>query len=118
MTYVITSACIGTRDQSCIEVCPVDCIHDVGEMLLIDPVECIDCGACEPECPVEAICHEAAVPESEQELLAINAVVADGVERAAELVSAFRERQASYADASDSSARRTGGEPPHLAFGG
>jgi len=117
MTYVVTSACLGTRDQSCIEVCPVDCIHDAGEMLLIDPTECIDCGACEPECPVEAICHDAVVPEAERELVAINAAVAEGVERAAELVAAFRERQESHAEASDSSVRRTDDERTNLASG-
>jgi NAD-dependent dihydropyrimidine dehydrogenase PreA subunit len=54
MTYVITEPCIGTKDQSCVEVCPVDCIYDAGDQFLINPEECIDCGACEPECPVEA----------------------------------------------------------------
>ena len=58
MTYVITEPCIDVMDKSCVEVCPVDCIHfDEGDdrMLYIDPDECIDCGACEPACPVSAI---------------------------------------------------------------
>jgi len=58
MAYIITNPCIGTKDKSCVEVCPVDCIHDDGDedkMLYIDPNECIDCGACEPACPVSAI---------------------------------------------------------------
>ena len=55
MTYVITEACIGTTDRSCLDVCPVDCIHETDEMLVIDPEECIDCGYCEPSCPVSAI---------------------------------------------------------------
>jgi NAD-dependent dihydropyrimidine dehydrogenase PreA subunit len=63
MTYVITEPCIGTKDQSCVEVCPVDCIYDAGEHFMINPEECIDCGACEPECPVEAIYPEDEVPE-------------------------------------------------------
>jgi NAD-dependent dihydropyrimidine dehydrogenase PreA subunit len=63
MTYVITEPCIGTKDQSCVEVCPVDCIYDGGDHFMINPEECIDCGACEPECPVEAIYPEDEVPE-------------------------------------------------------
>src|SRR3954470_6824028 len=55
MTYIIGEACIDTKDLSCQSVCPVDCIHETDRMLVIDPEECIDCGACEPECPVEAI---------------------------------------------------------------
>ena len=65
MAYVITDACIGTKDRSCVDVCPVDCIHDEGDVdqiLYIDPDECIDCGACEPECPVTAIFPEEDVP--------------------------------------------------------
>ena len=61
MTYVITTPCIDVQDQACVEVCPVDCIHfDEGEdrMLYINPDECIDCGACEPACPVTAIFAE------------------------------------------------------------
>ena len=58
MAYVIAEPCIDVLDESCVSVCPVDCIHfDAGtdRMLSIDPNECIDCGACEPECPVNAI---------------------------------------------------------------
>ena len=55
MTYVIAEPCIDLKDKTCIDVCPVDCIYETERMLVIDPVECIDCGACEPECPVEAI---------------------------------------------------------------
>ena len=61
MTYYITQPCIDVMDQSCVDVCPVDCIHfEEGEdrMLYIDPDECIDCGACEPACPVNAIYAE------------------------------------------------------------
>jgi NAD-dependent dihydropyrimidine dehydrogenase PreA subunit len=65
MTYVITQPCIDTLDQSCVDVCPVDCIHfdeGVDRKLYIDPDECIDCGACEPACPVTAIFAEDDVP--------------------------------------------------------
>ena len=71
MTFIITEPCIGTKDTACVDVCPVDCIHPTKEeatfesadMLYIDPAECIDCGACEPACPVEAIFEEDAVPD-------------------------------------------------------
>ena len=64
MTYVIVEPCIGVKDASCVDVCPVDCIHatDDDPMFFIDPDECIDCGACEPECPWQAIFEEVAVP--------------------------------------------------------
>lgn len=55
MTYVVTEACIKCKYQDCVEVCPVDCFYEGENMLVIDPDECIDCGVCEPECPVEAI---------------------------------------------------------------
>jgi NAD-dependent dihydropyrimidine dehydrogenase PreA subunit len=70
MTYVITEPCIGTKDQSCVEVCPVDCIYDAGDHFMINPEECIDCGACEPECPVEAIYPEDEVPEDQESYIA------------------------------------------------
>jgi ferredoxin len=75
MTYVITSPCIDVQDQACVEVCPVDCIHfDEGQdrMLFINPDECIDCGACEPACPVTAIFAEDDVPGDETDYKAIN----------------------------------------------
>ena len=73
MTYVIADPCIDVLDKSCVEVCPVDCIHyeeGVDRKLYIDPDECIDCGACEPVCPVTAIFAEDAVPDDQQEHLA------------------------------------------------
>ena len=70
MTYVIAEPCINTKDTACVEVCPVDCIHPTKSdpdfekhtMLYINPDECIDCDACVPECPWEAIFAEADVP--------------------------------------------------------
>ncbi len=76
MTYVITTPCIDVQDQSCVEVCPVDCIHfDEGNdrMLYIDPAECIDCGACEPACPVTAIFPEGDVPHDQAAFVQLNA---------------------------------------------
>ena len=76
MPHVITSPCIGTKDQACTEVCPVECIYDAGEMLLIHPDECIDCEACVPECPVEAIFHEDNLPADWKDFKALNAEMA------------------------------------------
>ena len=75
MTYVIAQPCIGVKDKSCIDVCPMDCIHgtDADSMLYIDPDECIDCGACIPACPVDAIFPDNQVPEKWQEYTKINA---------------------------------------------
>ncbi len=92
MTFVITELCKGTCDTSCVEVCPVDCIHGpisveeiqdiqlAGEnerlddiQLYIDPAICIDCGACVPECPVEAIFDEYDMPDKYEEDLKRNA---------------------------------------------
>jgi ferredoxin len=61
VTYIIAEPCIDLKDRSCVDVCPVDCIHEFDRILIIDPEECIDCGACEPECPVEAIFPEDAL---------------------------------------------------------
>ena len=77
MTFVITQPCIDVKDQSCVDVCPVDCIHfdeDTDRLLYIDPVECIDCGACEPVCPETAIFDEGDVPEDQQHFIEINAL--------------------------------------------
>ena len=65
MTYVIAEPCVDVMDQACVAVCPVDCIHfeqGTDRILYIDPNECIDCGACEPECPVNAIFPEESLP--------------------------------------------------------
>ena len=75
MTYVITAPCIGEKDASCVEVCPVDCIHagEEDEQYYIDPRICIDCGACQPVCPVKAIYEHSVVPARWRAFIAINA---------------------------------------------
>lgn len=55
MTYIVTEACIRCKLGDCVEVCPVDCFYEGANMLVIDPEQCIDCGVCEPECPIGAI---------------------------------------------------------------
>ena len=55
MTFVVTDICIKCKYTDCVEVCPVDCFYEGENMLVIHPDECIDCGVCEPECPIEAI---------------------------------------------------------------
>ncbi len=55
MTYVIALPCVDLKDRACVDECPVDCIYEGDRMLYIHPDECVDCGACEPVCPVEAI---------------------------------------------------------------
>lgn len=96
MAYVVTEPCIGTKDRSCVEVCPVDCFYnftdpklnakvakepvkpgDLG-MLVIHPDECIHCGACEPECPVEAIYEDDDVPEKWSDYVSLNAEISEG----------------------------------------
>ena len=90
MTYIIADPCVSTCDTACVEVCPVDCIHGPedtegmceeakvdgfnpeGKQLYINPDECIDCGACEPECPVEAIFPEEDVPKEWNKFIKIN----------------------------------------------
>lgn len=77
MTYVITQSCIDVMDESCVDVCPVDCTHyDEGtdRKRYIDPDECIDCGACEPACPVSAIFAEDDVPTDQAIYTGIDAL--------------------------------------------
>lgn len=72
MAYVIAEPCIGVKDKTCVEVCPVDCIYEGPEMLYIHPEDCIDCGACESVCPVTAIFEEDDVPEEWRDYVEIN----------------------------------------------
>ena len=62
MPYVIAEPCVDVCDKSCVEECPVDCIYEGERMMFIHPEECVDCGACEPACPVGAIYHEDELP--------------------------------------------------------
>lgn len=79
MTFVVTDNCQRCRFTDCVAVCPVDCFHGDAEMLYIDPNECIDCGACVPECPVEAIFDETQLPDGKQDWIKINADKAVGL---------------------------------------
>jgi NAD-dependent dihydropyrimidine dehydrogenase PreA subunit len=79
MAFIICEPCVDVKDTACVEVCPVDCIYDFdGEnQLYIHPTECIDCAACEPECPVEAIFIEADVPSQWQSYIELNVTIFD-----------------------------------------
>jgi ferredoxin len=85
MAWVITKLCVDCVDQSCVEVCPVDCIYEYSgddkegfpNQLFIDPEECINCGVCEPECPWEAIFEDEQVPDVFQADIALNAKIVD-----------------------------------------
>jgi ferredoxin len=75
MPYVICEPCIGVKDGSCMEVCPVDCIHTTSadEQTYINPDECIECGACASACPASAIFQDDSVPAQWQSYIAKNA---------------------------------------------
>lgn len=73
MTYVVTEPCVKCRYTDCAAVCPVEAFHLDGEMLVINPDTCIDCDACVPECPVEAIYPEDKVPAQWQHYTQLNA---------------------------------------------
>jgi NAD-dependent dihydropyrimidine dehydrogenase PreA subunit len=72
VTYIIAQPCVDVLDKACIEECPVDCIYEGERMLYIHPDECVDCGACEPVCPVEAIYYEDDVPEQWKDYYKVN----------------------------------------------
>ncbi|MER7278604.1 ferredoxin [Dactylosporangium sp. NPDC000244] len=73
MTYVIALPCVDVMDKACLDVCPIDCIYEGERMLYVQPDECIDCGACEPACPVEAIYFEDDLPAGLGGYVAVNA---------------------------------------------
>jgi len=73
MTFVVTEPCKGCKNTQCVTVCPVDCFHEDTDILWIDPDECIDCGACVPECPVNAIFAANRVPEKWAHYIELNA---------------------------------------------
>ena len=72
MTYLVNEKCIKCKLMDCVEVCPVDCFYEGKNILVIDPEECIDCGLCEPECPVDAIFAEDEVPADQLDFIEIN----------------------------------------------
>lgn len=73
MTYVVAEPCVMCKYTDCVDVCPVDCFYEGENFLVIHPDECIDCGACVPECPTEAIFSEDELPEQWEEYTEINA---------------------------------------------
>ena len=77
MTYVIAQPCVDVMDRACVEECPVDCIYEGQRSLYIHPDECVDCGACEPACPVEAIFYEDDVPDEWIDYIDANAAFFD-----------------------------------------
>src|SRR4051794_14999947 len=74
MPYVIASPCIDVNDKACVEECPVDCIYEGNRKSYINPKECIDCGACEPVCPVEAITQDRRVAAEDQQFVDDNRI--------------------------------------------
>ncbi len=79
MTYVIAQPCVDLKDRACVEECPVDCIYEGERMLYIHPDECVDCGACEPVCPVEAIFYEDDIPDEWRAYTEANAEFFDDI---------------------------------------
>ena len=73
MTYVIGEPCVDILDKACVDECPVDCIYEGERMLYIHPEECVDCAACEPACPVEAIVYQDDAPDGWQPYIQANA---------------------------------------------
>jgi ferredoxin len=73
MTHVVTENCIKCKHTDCVEVCPVECFHEGPNFLVIDPEECIDCGLCIPECPIDAIVVETDLSDDQQQFLQLNA---------------------------------------------
>jgi len=76
MAYVVTAPCFGCKYTDCVVVCPTESFHEGDQMLYIDPVTCIDCDACLPECPVEAIFQEDDVPDEWKDFVQLNAAMA------------------------------------------
>ena len=72
MTHVVTAACVNHKYQDCVAVCPVEAFRELSTYLVIDPDECIDCGACISECPVEAIFADTDVPADQEEWIERN----------------------------------------------
>lgn len=66
MAYLVTDNCIKCKHMDCVDVCPVDCFYEGENMLVINPLECIDCGVCEPECPADAIAQDSNLSDDQQ----------------------------------------------------
>lgn len=77
MTYLVTENCIRCKYTDCVEACPVDCFYEGPNFLVIHPDECIDCGLCEPECPVDAIVHEDDLQPEQDKFYALNQELAE-----------------------------------------
>jgi NAD-dependent dihydropyrimidine dehydrogenase PreA subunit len=77
--YVVTVACVNVKDRSCVEECPVDCLYEGEQMMYIHPDECIDCGACEVACPVDAIYAARNLPDSLRGFAAVNGTAVDAI---------------------------------------
>ena len=77
MAYIVCEPCVKCKFTDCVDVCPVDCFAEGENFLVINPDECIDCGACVPECPAEAIFEEDDVPEKWSEYIELNAKLAE-----------------------------------------
>ena len=76
MAYVVTEPCVGCKYTDCVVVCPCDCFREGAAMLYIDPEDCIDCDACVPECPVEAVYYEDNVPDPWLPFVELNRLMA------------------------------------------
>ncbi|BBC94542.1 ferredoxin [Streptomyces griseofuscus] len=79
MAYVIAQPCVDIKDKACLEECPVDCIYEGPRKLYIQPDECVDCGACEPVCPVEAVFYEDDLPQELSAFRTADREVFDGL---------------------------------------
>src|SRR6266566_1230322 len=118
MPYIIAEPCINLKDRSCVDVCPVDCIYEGEDQLYIHPDECIDCGACEPECPVTAIFPEEDTPPQWKSYIAKNRDVFQGASRigGSDLVLAPHQHERRYTHSPEGLARvRTVAQHPQRA---
>jgi ferredoxin len=75
MAYIVADPCVKCKYTDCVAVCPVDCFYEGENMLVINPDECIDCGACEPECPTTAIFEEGDLPDKWKPYTELNSVL-------------------------------------------
>ena len=109
MAYVVADPCVKCKYTDCVAVCPVDCFYEGKNSLAINPDECIDCGACEPECPTTAIFEESELPSKLAVYKDINALVS-GAKKAGDVDSASWPSHLK-----DGAARSVGGSEPRQA---